>query len=91
MSSSVNGKTTQKAVVCHGAVDLRIVSRPLYIPRQPNPTPSSSLVPLVPLHINILSHTYSLDTGSGSLPSLVYVWGREAHTGIIGGSTFACT
>jgi hypothetical protein len=26
MSASVNGKTSQKAVVCHGAVDLRIVS-----------------------------------------------------------------
>lgn len=26
MSSSVNGKTSQKAVVCHGAVDLRVVS-----------------------------------------------------------------
>ena len=26
MSSSINGKTSQKAVVCHGAVDLRVVS-----------------------------------------------------------------
>jgi len=24
-NASVNGKTTQKAVVCHGAVDLRVV------------------------------------------------------------------
>jgi len=28
-NASVNGKTTQKAVVCHGAVDLRVV-RPLF-------------------------------------------------------------
>lgn len=55
-SASLNGKTTQKAVVCHGAVDLRVEDRPIPVPKEGEAQIAMSVTGLCGSDLHYYSH-----------------------------------